>query len=141
MTTPGKSGPYGAVDTGNCSPYFRVEQLVAIVSVGKFHASADQVQVGAYEKTHTLQSNLPTPCRKYFNTDLAVPKCLHTRRVQSLAAQLVIEDGLSYRSASWRLWRDHHVFVPFATLQNRVEAGGEKGERSHGAQLSGLGAG
>ncbi len=85
-----------------------------------------------------------TPCRKYFNTDLsdlAAPKCLYTRRVQSLAVRFVIEDGLPYRSASWHLWRDHRVFVPFATLQNWVEAGGKKGERPHGERLPGLGAG
>ena len=71
-----------------------------------------------------------TPCRKYFNTDLsdlAAPKCLYTRQVQRLAVRLVIEDGLPYRSASWHLWRDQRVFVPFATLQNWVEAGGKKG--------------
>src|ERR687895_121569 len=29
-------------------------------------------------------------------------------------------------AASWHLWRDHRVFVPFATLQNWIEASGEK---------------
>ena len=29
-------------------------------------------------------------------------------------------------SASWHLWRDHRVFVPYATIQNWVEAAGEK---------------
>ena len=69
-------------------------------------------------------------CRRYFNldcSDLAAPKSLYTHRVQGLAVRLVIEDGLPYRTASWHLWRDHRVFVPFATLQNWVEAGGEKG--------------
>ena len=69
-------------------------------------------------------------CRKYFNqdlSDLAAPKSLYTHRVQGLAVRLVIEDGLPYRNASWHLWRDHRVFVPFATIQNWVEAGGEKG--------------
>jgi hypothetical protein len=69
-------------------------------------------------------------CRKYFNqdlSDLAAPKSLYTHRVQGLAVRLVIEDGLPYRIASWHLWRDHRVFVPFATLQNWVEAGGKKG--------------
>jgi hypothetical protein len=56
-----------------------------------------------------------------------VPKCHYTRRVVALAVRLVVEDGLPYRSASWHLWRDHRVFVPFATVQNWVEAGGEKG--------------
>lgn len=59
-------------------------------------------------------------------TDLALPKCLYTRRVQNLAVRLVCEDGLPYQSASWHLWRDHRVFVPFATIQNWVEAAGEK---------------
>jgi hypothetical protein len=69
-------------------------------------------------------------CRRYFNqdlSDLAAPKSLYTHRVQGLAVRLVIEDGLPYRTASWHLWRDHRVFVPFATLQNWVEAGGKKG--------------
>jgi hypothetical protein len=69
-------------------------------------------------------------CRKYFNqdlSDLAAAKSLYTHRVQGLAVRLVIEDGLPYRTASWHLWRDQRVFVPFATLQNWVEAGGKKG--------------
>jgi hypothetical protein len=39
---------------------------------------------------------------------------------------LVVEDGMPYRPASWHLWRDHRVFVPFATIQNWVEAAGKK---------------
>jgi len=69
-------------------------------------------------------------CRRYFNadlSDLAPPHSRYTRRVVALAVRLVVEDGLPYRSASWRLWRDHRVFVPFATIQNWVEAGGKKG--------------
>jgi hypothetical protein len=42
-----------------------------------------------------------------------------------LAVRLVVEDGLPYQIASWHLWRDHRVFVPFATIQNWVEAAGE----------------
>jgi hypothetical protein len=69
-------------------------------------------------------------CRKYFNadtTDLAHPGSHYTRRVVDTAVRLVVEDGLPYRTAEWALWRDHRVFVPFATIQNWVEAGGEKG--------------
>jgi hypothetical protein len=69
-------------------------------------------------------------CGKYFNADLwdlALPNTHYTHRVVALAVRLVVEDGLPYRSASWHLWRDHRVFVPFATVQNWVEAGGEKG--------------
>jgi hypothetical protein len=58
--------------------------------------------------------------------DLALPKCHYTHHVQQRAVRLVIEDGLPYRSASWHLWRDHRVFVPYATIQNWVEAAGEK---------------
>jgi hypothetical protein len=59
-------------------------------------------------------------------SDLALPKCQYTRRVQDLAIRLVAEDGLPYQSSSWHLWRDHRVFVPYATIQNWVEAAGEK---------------
>jgi hypothetical protein len=68
-------------------------------------------------------------CRKYFNadmTDLAHPGSHYTRRVVDAAVRLVIEDGLPYRAAEWALWREHRVFVPSATIQNWVEAGGEK---------------
>ena len=69
-------------------------------------------------------------CKSYFNadmSDLAPPKSHDTHRVIAMAVRLVVEDGLPYRVASWRLWRDHRVFVPFATIQNWVQAGGKKG--------------
>jgi hypothetical protein len=69
-------------------------------------------------------------CKSYFNadvSDLALPKSHYTYRVITLAVRLVVEDGLPYRAASWHLWRDHRVFVPYATIQNWVEAGGKKG--------------
>jgi len=69
-------------------------------------------------------------CGLYFSADLSdlAPAGSHyTQRVISLAVGLVVEDGLPYRAASWHLWRDHRVFVPFATIQNWVEAAGEKG--------------
>jgi transposase len=68
-------------------------------------------------------------CGRYFNvdlSDLANPNSHYTRRVVLLAVRLVVEDGLPYRAASWHLWRDHRVFVPFATVQNWVEAGEKK---------------
>jgi hypothetical protein len=68
-------------------------------------------------------------CDAYFSADmadLAPPGSHYTLRVISLAVRLVVEDGLPYRTASWHLWRDHRVFVPFATIQNWVEAAGEK---------------
>jgi hypothetical protein len=68
-------------------------------------------------------------CNGYFNADmadLAPPKGHYTQRVVAMAVRLVVEDGLPYRAASWHLWRDHRVFVPFATVQNWVEASGKK---------------
>ena len=71
-------------------------------------------------------------CRKYFNADmadLADPGSHYTRRVIDIAVRLVVEDGLPYRVAGWTLRRDHRVFVPSATIQNWVEAGGKKAAR------------
>ena len=59
-------------------------------------------------------------------SDLAAPKSPYTHRVVRLAVRLVVEDALPYRAASWHLWRDRRVFVPYATIQNWVEAAGEK---------------
>jgi hypothetical protein len=84
----------------------------------------------------TYSQHCCSRCGKYFNADLldlANPNSLYTRRVVALAVRLVVEDGLPYRAASWHLWRDHRVFVPFATVQNWVEAGGKKSRRTdHG---------
>lgn len=74
------------------------------------------------------------PCRLYFSadlTDLAPPGSHYTQRVITLAVRLVVEDGLPYRAASWHLWRDHRVFVPFATIQNWVEDAGKKKQHRH----------
>jgi transposase len=71
-----------------------------------------------------------TRCRKDFNADmsgLAAPASHSTRRVVDTAVRMVVEDGLPDRAAGWALWRDHRVFVPYATIQNGVEDGGEKG--------------
>ena len=81
-------------------------------------------------------------CNKFFDADTSeysLPKARYTHRVMSLAVRLVVEDGLPYQAASWHLWRDHRVFVPFATLQNWVEAGGEKGGPTDVDELSRLG--
>ena len=81
-------------------------------------------------------------CDHYFNadmTDLADPGSHYTRRVIDTAVRLVVEDGLPYRAASWSLWRDHRVFVPYATIQNWVESGGEKGGATDPHRLPRLG--
>ena len=72
-------------------------------------------------------------CRHCFGadlSDLAPPGSHYTHRVITVAVRLVVEDGLPYRTASWQLWRDHRVFVPYATIQNWVEAAGKKGRRA-----------
>ena len=79
----------------------------------------------------TCSQHYCSVCRKYFRadlSDLAPARSQYTGVVMTLAIRLVVEDGLPYRSASWHLWRDHRVFVPFATIQNWVEAGGKKGQ-------------
>jgi hypothetical protein len=83
-------------------------------------------------------------CRKCFTadtSDYALPKAHYTHRVVSLAVRLVVEDGLPYQTASWHLWRDHRVFVPYATIQNWVEAGGKKGSPPNRRRLPRLGLG
>ena len=83
-------------------------------------------------------------CKIYFNTDmcdLADPGSRYTKRVVATAVRVVVEDGLPYREASWHLWRDHRVFVPFATIQNWVEAAGKKRSRAGRRRISPVGAG
>ena len=63
-------------------------------------------------------------------SDQAPPGSHYTNRVIDLAVRVVVEDGMPYRTASWHLWRDHRVFVPYATIQNWVEAAGKKGRRA-----------
>jgi len=96
----------------------------------RLHDVGDLVCGRPRELVLTYSQHYCSACRKYFNADtseLAPPGGHYTHRVMALAIRTVVEDGLPYRAASWRLWRDHRVFVPFATLQNWVEAGGEKG--------------
>ena len=72
-------------------------------------------------------------CSRNFSadlSDLAPPGSHYTNRVIDLAVRVVVEDGLPYRTASWHLWRDHRVFVPYATIQNWVEAAGKKGRHA-----------
>jgi len=89
-----------------------------------------------YSKQHCKR------CALHFRADLsalAPPGSPYTHRVISLAVRSVVADGLPYRVAAWHLWRDHRVFVPFATIQNWVEAAGKKSQYPPGKRLSGLG--
>ena len=79
-------------------------------------------------------------CKCHFNAnmeDLASPRSRYTRRVVNVAVRLVYEDGLPYRAASWHLWRDHRVYVPWGTIQNWVEAAGKKGGQYHHHRIHG----
>jgi hypothetical protein len=81
-------------------------------------------------------------CQKYCTidlSDLTPPGSHDTHRVIDLAVRVVVEDGVPSRPASWHLWRDHRVFVPFGTLQHWVEAGGKKGAGSPPRRVSGVG--
>ena len=92
----------------------------------------------------TYAQHYCTKCPKYFHaalSDLAPPGSRYPHRVLDLAGRLGVEDGLPARPTRWPLWRDHRVFVPFATIQNGVEAGGKKGAGAHGHGLPGLGVG
>ena len=91
----------------------------------------------------TDASHSCAPCQKYCTialSDVAPPGGHDTHRVTQLAVRLVVEEGLPYRPTSRHLWRDHRVFVPCATIQNGVEAGGKKGARAEGQCVSGRGA-
>jgi len=102
------------------------------------HDLGDLDTWGPRDLVITYSQHYCTKCRKYFGldlSDLAPPGSQYTHRVIDLAVRLVVEDGLPYRPASWHLWRDHRVFVPFATIQNWVEAGGKKGAGAHGHRL------
>ncbi len=98
---------------------------------GKCRCVGDLVSGRPHEIDLVYSQHHCSACRKYFSvdtSDLAPPGGRYTHRVMALAVRSVVEDGLAYRNASWRLWRDHRAFVPFATIQNWVEAGGKKGD-------------
>ena len=108
------------------------------------HDLGDLVSERPREIRLTYSQHYCCKCKSYFNADmldLAPPKSHYTHRVIALAVRLVVEDGLPYRAASWHLWRDHRVFVPYATIQNWVEAGGEKGRAARRRRVSGRRAG
>lgn len=98
------------------------------------HDVGDLISGRPREIQLTYSQHYCSSCERTFNanmSDLAPPGGHYTHRVVGLAVRLVVEDGLPYRAASWHLWRDHRVFVPFATIQNWIEAGGEKGGAPH----------
>jgi transposase len=112
----------------------RVERLL--------HDLGDLVSGHPHDMHLTYSQHHCSRCGHYFNantSDLALPGSHYTHRVVTVAVRLVVEDGLPYRAASWHLWRDHRVFVPYATLQNWVEASGKKSGRADGGGLPHVG--
>jgi hypothetical protein len=108
------------------------------------HDLGDPVSERPRDLLVTYSQHYCCKCKSYFNvdmSDLALPKSHYTHRVVAMAVRLVVEDGLPYRAASWHLWRDHRVFVPYATIQNWVEAGGKKGGATHSWGIPGRRAG
>lgn len=96
----------------------------------RLHDVGDLISGRPREIQLTYSQHYCSSCERTFHadmSDLAPPGGRYTYRVVGLAVRLVVVDGLPYRAASWHLWRDHRVFVPFATIQNWVEAGGKKG--------------
>ena len=92
----------------------------------------------------TYAQHYCTKCRTDLRADLAElapPGTQYTHRVSALAVRIVVEDGVPYRPARGHLWRAHRVFVPCATIQHWVEAGGKKGAGAPGHRLPGLGVG
>ncbi len=93
--------------------------------VRRFHDLGDIVSGRPREIRLTISQHCCSKCGNYFyadTSDMASPNVQYTTRVIAMAVRLVVEDGLPYRAASWHMWRDHRVFVPFATIQNWVEA-------------------
>lgn len=108
------------------------------------HDVGDLVSGRPHDIHLTYSQHHCSHCGQYFNADMAdwaLPGSHYTHRVVAVAIRLVVEDGLPYRAAAWHLWRDHRVFVPFATIQNWVEASGKKSGRADGLGLPHLGPG
>ncbi len=87
----------------------------------------------------TYSSHSGERCTKHFHidrSDVAPPGAHYTHRVIDVAVRVVSADGRPSRPARWHLWRDHRVFVPCATRQTWLEAGGKKGARADGRRVS-----
>jgi hypothetical protein len=105
----------------------RVERLL--------HDLGDLVCGRPHEIDLTYSPHHCSGCGQYCNadtSDVVLPGSHDTHQVVAIAVRWVVEDGLPYRAASWHLWCDHRVFVPFATMQNWVEARGKKSGRTDG---------
>lgn len=97
--------------------------------VRRLHDLGDMVTGRPREIRLAISQHCCSKCGKYFyadTSDIAPRNAQYTQRVIAMAVRLVVEDGLPYRSASWHMWRDHRVFVPFATIQNWAESSGGK---------------
>ena len=117
--------------------------LIAFATDAGHTASDGHGANGLY--TAELIKNLATPGltieQVFKRTRAGVIAASEGKQMPAEYSRLVGEDGLPSRPASWHLWRAPRVFVPFATIQNWVEAGGEKGAGAPGHRLPDLGVG
>ena len=134
---------FNAAAIFGCVPVLVVENRVSATGQPRASCTTSATWCPGVRTTFTsCTRNINAPSARSSSTPTppyALPKAHYTHRVVSIAVRLVVEDGLPYQSASWHLWRDHRVFVPYATIQNWVEAGGEKGGQPSGRHLSRLG--
>lgn len=75
----------------------------------RLHDVGDLVSGRPHEIELTYSQHYCSACQTYFAadmSDLAPPLGRYARRVMALAIRAVVEDGLPYWSASWRLWRE-----------------------------------
>ena len=134
--------PYSRNDTRNACPRCRHSAYRDKQSQRTLHDLGHLDLWCPRDLVVTYSQHYCTKCRKYCNadlSDLAPPGSHSTHRVLDLAVRIVVEDGLPSRPARWHRWRDHRVFVPCATIQNWVEAGGKKGAGASGDGLPRLG--
>ena len=127
------------------SPYPRGDALASRHTSGPrtWHDLGDISTGRPVDLLVTDSSPYCAPCQKYCNiavSDVAPPGGHSPHRGPQVAVRLVVEAGVPSRPTSWPLGRDHRVCVPFATIQNWVEAGGKQGPRAEGPYVSGLGA-
>src|ERR1035441_9437258 len=72
------------------------------------HELGDPVRGRPRDLHVTYSQHYCRPCDHYFNADmldLAVPNGHYTHRVVATAVRCVVEDGLPYRTDSWKMWR------------------------------------
>src|SRR5207248_8161625 len=78
-----------------------------------------QAEDGIRDRTVTGVQTCALPI---YTSHIGRPKCHYDDKVIKTAVELVTKQGLSYRSASARMWRLHAARIPFGTIHNWVES-------------------